>query len=71
MTTRTTEAEATRIKVKLTETDGNAFALISRVHNALIIAGQKDQALAFMVDAANAGSYHDLLDLFTLYADIS
>lgn len=58
-------------KVKLSGTDGNAFAIIGKVSGALKQAGQRDQAKEFMGKAFTAKSYDEVLRLAMEYADVS
>jgi hypothetical protein len=48
------------VEVQLTGTDGNAFAILGRVTQALKRAGHGDQVDAFM-EEATAGNYDQLL----------
>ncbi len=50
-------------RVKLTGEDGNAFAIIGRVSNAMIDAGLPDEALAFRMAAFRCKSYDEVLQL--------
>lgn len=55
--------------VKLTGKDGNAVAIIGNVRNALVRAGLKEQAAAYLVEAM-AGDYDHLLRVTMQYVDI-
>lgn len=54
--------------VQLSGEDGNAFAIIARVRKALLRAGQKDEATAF-VKEATSGDYDHVLQTCMKYAD--
>lgn len=58
-------------KVKLTGTDGNAFAIIGKVSKALKKAGLKDKADEFVKRAFSAGSYDEVLQLCCEYVEVS
>lgn len=59
----------TDIKVKLTGTDGNAFALMGRVSAALRKGGHDDLAKAFQTEAMS-GDYDHLLATCCDYVDV-
>ena len=54
---------ATKPTCKLVATDGNVFAVIGRVREALRGAGQADRALELTDRAFRAGSYDEVLQL--------
>lgn len=58
-----------RIKVKLIGEDGNAFAILGRVRQALVRAGRYEETARFMVEAT-AGDYEHLLATVQKYVDI-
>ena len=60
----------TEVKVKLTGTDGNAFALIGKVTTALRKNGHKDLVKEFQ-EKAMSGDYDNLLATCCEYVDIS
>jgi len=55
--------EFPHIKVQLTGTDGNAFAVIGSVRKALLRAGVKDADIAAYQEEATAGDYDNLLQV--------
>lgn len=57
-------------KCKLVGTDGNAFALASKVTEVLRKTGQNDKANLFSKELFTAGSYNNLLQIITKYVDI-
>jgi len=57
------------VRVKLTGTDGNAFAILARVRRELIRAGQPKLAKEFM-DEATTGTYEHLLATAMEYVDV-
>jgi len=60
-----------KIKVKLTGTDGNVFALSGKVSQALKKAGQADRAKEFTSKLFNCGSYEEALALMQEYVEVS
>jgi hypothetical protein len=58
-------------KVKLTGTDGNVFALSSKVASALKRAGQHAQAAEFMDKVFESESYDAALQLMMKYVEVS
>lgn len=58
-------------KLKLTGTDGNVFAIISKVSSALERAGQVDKARQFRAEALSSDSYDDVLALVIKYVEVS
>jgi len=63
-------APAKKIKVKLIGEDGNAFAIMGKVKNALTRAGQHDLAKTYIRDAMSSGSYDELLQVTLRYVDV-
>ena len=59
----------TDIPVKLVGTDGNAFAILGRVKQALVAAGHTELAEQFMKDATT-GDYDNLLRVCTEYVEV-
>ena len=59
----------TNIKVKLTGTDGNAFAILGKVSDALKRAGYKDEAKSFLEEAMS-GDYNNLLRTCSEYVKV-
>ena len=55
------ELRQTGIKVKLVGTDGNAWALIGRVSQALRRGGQSKEFIDAFLDKAKSGDYYHLL----------
>ena len=62
--------EKTKPQVKLVGTDGNAFAVLGKVKAALVKAGMKEEAEAFMKEAMS-GDYNHLLATAMEYVDVS
>ncbi|MCI0341377.1 MAG: hypothetical protein L0216_09560 [Planctomycetales bacterium] len=67
---RTNEAAAAKPACKLVGTDGNVFAIIGRVKQALKKAGQNDRASEFVQKAFAARSYDEVLALCMDYVDV-
>lgn len=61
----------TGVKVKLIGTDGNAFAIMGRVMNALQEAGMHDESQAYSKYAQGSDSYHQLLQRTMEYVDVN
>lgn len=61
--------EGQRPKLKMTETDGNVFAIIGRVGQALKRAGQREKAQEWYDAATSCGSYNEVLALMFRYVD--
>ena len=59
----------TNVKVKLVGQDGNAFAILGAVKNALERAGFKDLANEFMTEAMK-GDYDHLLRTAMAYVEV-
>lgn len=57
-------------KCKLTETDGNVFAIIGTVSRALVKAKQADKAVEFKQRAFAAKSYDEVLQLCFEYVEV-
>ena len=57
--------------VRITGTNGNVFAIIGKVAQALKQAGQKDQAKEFTNKAFSAKSYDDVLRLCFEYVEVN
>ena len=66
MTTNETKQKPT---VKLIGEDGNAFAILGRVKRALVQAGMREEAEAFLKEAT-AGDYDNLLMVVQKYVDV-
>lgn len=66
MTTNETKQRPT---VKLIGEDGNAFNILGRVKRALVKAGMREEAQAFMTEAM-AGDYDHLLATVQKYVDV-
>ena len=60
----------TTIKVKLTGTDGNVFALIGKVSVALEKEGHSDLAKQCCDEVMNAGSYSEALGVLAEYVEV-
>ena len=56
---------------KLTETDGNVFAIIGRVSETLKKSGQQDHAKEFQDRAFSSESYDDVLRLCMEYVEVT
>jgi hypothetical protein len=56
---------------KLTGTDGNVFAIVAGVGNALRKDGKGDLAKEFTAKAFSAGSYSEVLNLCGEYVEVS
>ena len=71
MTTEDTGPKYPDVHVKLTGTDGNAFAIIGRV--AAVIKSSKGQAAAkeFTAEAIGAGSDDEMLQICMKTVDVS
>lgn len=65
-----TKQVATKPICKLTETDGNVFALIGAVSRTLKKAGLIGQAKEFEDRAFQCGSYDETLRLMMRYVDV-
>ena len=61
----------TQVKVKLSGTDGNVFALAGKVSGALKKAGYTDLAKEFTSELFKQGSYADALNLMGEYVIVS
>ena len=59
------------VKVKLTGRDGNAFAIIGNVANALKRAGHKAEAEEFKAEMLASPSYDALLQCAMRWVDVS
>ncbi len=57
-------------KCKLTDTDGNVFAIIGNVSNCLRKAGQADKAQEFRTKAMQSASYDAVLRLCFDYVEV-
>ena len=57
------------IVVKLTGTDGNAYALLGKVKSAMEKAGFRAEAKTF-IDEATKGDYNHLLSICCKYVDV-
>lgn len=57
-------------KCKLTETDGNVFALAGQVSRVLKRAGKPEQAKEFMGKLLGCGGYDNALQLMMDYVDV-
>jgi len=60
----------TGVRVRLTGTDGNAFALLGKVKQAMQRAGVPDRILRKFLDEAMAGDYDRLLRTCMKYCDV-
>jgi hypothetical protein len=58
------------VKVKLTGTDCNVFALIGRVRTAMKKAGYKSEAIVFSAEVMAAGSYDKALQVIMKWVDV-
>ena len=56
--------------VKLVGKDGNAFAIMGRVKNALKRAGADEEYIKKYLDESMAGDYDNLLATATKYAEV-
>lgn len=66
-----TKLESTQdVRVKLTGTDGNVFAIIGKVSRALKDAGFREEARAFEQECFGAGSYDEVLVLCMKTVDV-
>jgi phage shock protein A len=61
----------TDVKVRLTGTDGNVFALASKVSSALKKGGYPDLAREFVEEVFQAESYNKALQLMMQYVRVS
>jgi hypothetical protein len=59
------------VTVKLSGTDGNAFAIIGAVSKALKKNGANDLAKQFVEESFVAGSYDELLQLVMQYVHVA
>ena len=59
-----------KIRVKLTGTDGNIFALMGTVRRALIAHGQRAAATAMCAEVCRAGSYDEALGILSTYVEV-
>lgn len=66
-----TEAIEPRPAVKLSGTDGNAFAIMAAVTKALRKAGATDQHINAYKQESMSGDYDNLLRVAMKYADVS
>lgn len=60
-----------RVKVQLVGTDGNAYAILGRVKNAMREAGIPDAELKQFIGEATAGDYDNLLGTCMLWVNVS
>ena len=60
-----------QIEVRLSGEDGNVFAIIGRVTQALRQAGYPDDAAQFAAEAMDCGSYDEVLRLVMLTVETS
>ena len=58
------------IKVKLTGTDGNAFAIIGKVRNALEKAKVSKEEIKFFTEDAMSGDYNKVLSTCMEWVDV-
>lgn len=58
-------------EVKLVGTDGNAFAIIAKVKNALKKAGYPKEHVDKFIEEATSGDYDHLLQICCKYVDVS
>ena len=70
MTDANESTERLRPTCQLTGTDGNVFAIIGRVRQALLDAGEEDRARAFVEQAFRAGSYDEVLRLCMEFVEV-
>ena len=61
----------TDIHVKLTGTDGNVYALASKVSHALRAGGYPDLAKEFLSELFKSASYDDALTLMQKYVKVT
>ena len=59
------------IKVKLSNTDGNAFALMGKVSGAMRKAGVPKTEIDQMLEEATAGDYNHLLSTLCEWVNVS
>ena len=59
----------TNVKVRLIREDGNCFAILGRVKNALIKAGYSDMAKQY-VEEATSSDYDNLLRVTMEYVEV-
>ena len=59
------------VKVKLVGTDGNAFAIISKVKRALRDAGATDEEVTQYLNDSQSGDYNNLLQVACKWVDVS
>ena len=57
------------VTVKLSRTDGNAFAILGKVSKALKTAGHQESAQSFVKEATN-GDYDQLLQTTMKYVNV-
>ena len=60
----------TNVKVKLTGTDGNAFAILGKVREALKRAGHKEELIKEYMSKAMSGDYDNLLATTMEYVEV-
>lgn len=63
------EVKAPGVRVKLVGEDGNAFAILGTVNNALKKAGHKELAKQYMKEAME-GDYDHLLQVTMAYVEV-
>lgn len=59
------------VEVRLSGTDGNAFAILGRVQSALRKAGASNDAIRDFVKEATAGDYDHLLQTAMKYVNVT
>jgi len=60
-----------KIRVRLTGRDGNAFAILGRVRQAMVKAGLPKSEVEAFVDEAMAGTYDHLLQTCLKWVSVS
>jgi len=65
-----TDVKYPKIKVKLTGTDGNAFALMGVVQNAMRKAKVPQAEISACMDEAMSGDYNHLLATLASWVDV-
>jgi hypothetical protein len=59
------------VKVRLTGTDGNAYAIMGKVQSALRRAGATDEEVAQYIEESQSGDYNHLLRTAAEWVEVS
>lgn len=65
-----TSVKYPQVKVRLSGEDGNAFAILGRVRNAMHRAGVEDNEINAFFEEATSGDYDHLLQTCMKYVDV-